>query len=124
MLLLLLILVTLFVGYPVLQHFLSPPSPVTLLPGFNFGGRNATGQVPSLPNLPSLIDKVTPEVALSRTGSDGRTWNLVFSDEFETDGRTFWPGDDPFWEAQDLNYWYVVPLAPPKLILMHELCDL
>jgi beta-glucanase (GH16 family) len=30
---------------------------------------------------------------------------LVFSDEFNTDGRTFWPGDDPFWEAENLHYW-------------------
>jgi beta-glucanase (GH16 family) len=30
---------------------------------------------------------------------------LVFSDEFNLDGRTFWPGDDPFWEAQNMNYW-------------------
>ena len=32
---------------------------------------------------------------------------LVFSDEFNTDGRTFYPGDDPFWEAVDLHYWAV-----------------
>jgi len=30
---------------------------------------------------------------------------LIFSDEFNTDGRTFYPGDDPYWEAADLNYW-------------------
>ena len=30
---------------------------------------------------------------------------LVFSDEFNTDGRTFYPGDDPYWEAEDLHYW-------------------
>lgn len=49
---------------------------------------------------------------------------LVFSDEFNTDGRTFYPGgsfpsihssapnfiellfiDDPYWEAVDLYYW-------------------
>jgi hypothetical protein len=46
----------------------------------------------------------------------------VFSDEFNTDGRSFYPGgpycslsflylssfiliDDPFWEAVDLQYW-------------------
>jgi hypothetical protein len=34
---------------------------------------------------------------------------LVFSDEFNTDGRTFYPGDDPFWEAEDLHYWAVGP---------------
>jgi len=30
---------------------------------------------------------------------------LVFSDEFNTDGRSFYPGDDPYWEAVDLHYW-------------------
>ena len=30
---------------------------------------------------------------------------LIFSDEFNTDGRTFYPGDDPYWEAADLHYW-------------------
>lgn len=29
-----------------------------------------------------------------------------FSDEFQTDGRTFYPGDDPYWTAVDL--WYGV----------------
>lgn len=32
---------------------------------------------------------------------------LIFSDEFTTDGRTFYPGDDPYWEAVDLHYWAV-----------------
>jgi beta-glucanase (GH16 family) len=31
---------------------------------------------------------------------------LVFSDEFNTPGRTFYPGDDPYWTAVDL--WYGV----------------
>ncbi|TRM60178.1 glycoside hydrolase family 16 protein [Schizophyllum amplum] len=30
---------------------------------------------------------------------------LIFSDEFNVDGRTFYPGDDPYWEAVDLHYW-------------------
>jgi beta-glucanase (GH16 family) len=29
----------------------------------------------------------------------------VFSDEFNKEGRTFYPGDDPYWEAVDLHYW-------------------
>lgn len=36
---------------------------------------------------------------------------LIFSDEFNTDGRTFWPGDDPYWEAVDLHYWAVGSIA-------------
>jgi beta-glucanase (GH16 family) len=39
-------------------------------------------------------------------------WTLVFSDEFNTDGRTFYAGDDPYWEAVDLHYWGTVcPLS-------------
>lgn len=30
---------------------------------------------------------------------------LVFSDEFNQDGRSFYPGDDPYWEASNLHYW-------------------
>ncbi|KIY45188.1 glycoside hydrolase family 16 protein [Fistulina hepatica ATCC 64428] len=62
----------------------------------------------SLPDmgLPTLVDSATPDSAKTRTGSDGKTYNLVFSDEFEVDGRTFYPaGDDPYWEGVDLYYW-------------------
>lgn len=31
---------------------------------------------------------------------------MQYSDEFNTDGRTFYPGDDPYWTAVDL--WYGV----------------
>jgi beta-glucanase (GH16 family) len=55
--------------------------------------------------LPSLIDKDTPDDARTRTGFDGQKYNLVFSDEFEVEGRTFYPGDDPFWEGVDYHYW-------------------
>lgn len=95
-------LLTLFAGYPIISYYTS--NRITT-PGFNLGGINVTGQVPSLPGLPSLIDKDTPSSAMYRTGSDGKTYQLVFSDEFNTDGRTFWPGDDPFWEAENLHYW-------------------
>ena len=63
---------------------------------------NGTGQVPSLPNMPQLIDPETPQSVRSRTGFDGFEYDLVFSDEFNTPGRSFYPGDDPFWEAADL----------------------
>ena len=36
--------------------------------------------------------------------TDGTDWELVFSDEFEKEGRTFWPGDDPFWEGGNFYY--------------------
>jgi beta-glucanase (GH16 family) len=55
--------------------------------------------------MPELIDSDTPSSAMTRTGFDGQDYELVFSDEFNVDGRTFYPGDDPFWEAVDLWYW-------------------
>jgi beta-glucanase (GH16 family) len=55
--------------------------------------------------MPQLIDPDTPDNVKTRKGFDNQDYQLVFSDEFERDGRTFWPGDDPFWEAVDLWYW-------------------
>jgi beta-glucanase (GH16 family) len=53
-----------------------------------------------------LIDKETPtEVRTKPSWVDGSEMQLIFSDEFNTDGRTFYPGDDPYWEAADLHYW-------------------
>ncbi|KAH8827649.1 beta-glucan synthesis-associated [Flagelloscypha sp. PMI_526] len=65
---------------------------------------NGTGQAPEFFSMPTVIDKDTPASAKTRTGFDGQDYVLVFSDEFERDGRTFYPGDDPYWEAVDL--WY------------------
>lgn len=72
--------------------------------------------------MPDLVDKDTPPEFLTRTGFDGQQYDLVFSDEFNTEGRTFYPGqcslryivlhtylgsgDDPYWTAVDL--WYGV----------------
>jgi beta-glucanase (GH16 family) len=55
-------------------------------------------------HVSSLVDPDTPNSAKTRVGFDGQAYNLVFSDEFNLDNRTFNPGDDPFWEAADL--WY------------------
>ncbi|KAJ6584746.1 glycoside hydrolase family 16 protein [Mycena capillaripes] len=97
-------LLALFAGYPIISSF-GLPKP-TLNGGFNLGGINSTGQVPDLIGFPSLIDKDTPSDAYSRTGiTDKKKYNLIFSDEFNTDGRSFYPGDDPYWEAVDLHYW-------------------
>ncbi|KAJ8606858.1 hypothetical protein MRB53_040668 [Persea americana] len=103
--LLILGILTLFAGYPIIAHF-------TLLHeskkgGFNLGGTNATGQVAQMPTniRTDLIDRDTPDAAKTRVGFDGQQYSLVFSDEFNVDGRSFYPGDDPFWEALDLHYW-------------------
>lgn len=63
-------------------------------------------QVPDMEGNFQLIDKETPVEALTRKSlEDGSEWDLVYSDEFNTEGRSFYPGDDPFWEAMDLHYW-------------------
>jgi beta-glucanase (GH16 family) len=55
-----------------------------------------------------LIDPDTPKSALTRKTSSGKTQKLVFSDEFNVDGRTFYDGDDPYWQAMDI--WYGVTM--------------
>ncbi|THV03459.1 beta-glucan synthesis-associated [Dendrothele bispora CBS 962.96] len=89
-------LLVLLVGYPVasfarnkVNRFNAQKPPVT-----------------SFMNL-GLIDPDTPPDALTITSvTDGKTkMKLVFSDEFNVDGRSFYPGDDPYWEAVDLHYW-------------------
>ncbi|KAG0141546.1 hypothetical protein CROQUDRAFT_685224 [Cronartium quercuum f. sp. fusiforme G11] len=54
------------------------------------------------PQRDGLIDPDTPKNARTRRGFDGDEYELVFSDEFNLDGRTFWPGDDPFCDQE----WY------------------
>jgi beta-glucanase (GH16 family) len=63
------------------------------------------GRIALLKNIrTSLVDPDTPKSALTKTAPDGSKLKLVFSDEFNTDGRTFYPGDDPYFQAMDL--WY------------------
>ncbi|RPA94517.1 beta-glucan synthesis-associated [Choiromyces venosus 120613-1] len=53
----------------------------------------------------SLIDPDTPKSAFTRDSVFGKgKLKLVFSDEFNKDGRTFYEGGDPFWQAVDLRY--------------------
>ncbi|GAA5973131.1 hypothetical protein JCM11641_006283 [Rhodosporidiobolus odoratus] len=63
--------------------------------------------VSGAPNITNraMIDPDTPTSAYTKMGSDGVEMQLVFSDEFNVDGRLFYPGMDPFWEAMDLHYW-------------------
>ncbi|KAI0756878.1 glycoside hydrolase family 16 protein [Daedaleopsis nitida] len=97
-------MLTLFAGYPLITYF--SKTPLSTNGGFNLGGINATGQIPSIPGNWGLVDLETPDDAQTyidfRTGKE---WQLVFSDEFNKEGRTFYPGDDPYWEAVDLHYW-------------------
>jgi hypothetical protein len=52
----------------------------------------SVGQAPVLFQMPDLIDAETPADARSRTGFDGQDYELVFSDEFNVPGRSFYPG--------------------------------
>ena len=62
---------------------------------------------PLLKNIrQGLIDPDTPSSVMSRTGSDGNEQQLVFSDEFNDDGRTFYDGDDAYYQGVDI--WYGV----------------
>ncbi|KAK7044468.1 GH16 domain-containing protein [Favolaschia claudopus] len=92
-------IVGLFLGYPVTSHFTNPTRVSEL-------HINATGQMPNIGNW-GLIDSDTPKdvYKIHAYHDPSETLQLVFSDEFETEGRSFYPGDDPYWEAVDLNYW-------------------
>lgn len=97
-------LVTLFAGYPVITYFTR--TALSNQGGFNLGGINASGQIPQIPGNLGLIDTDTPSSAYTKPSwNSGPDMQLVFSDEFNTPGRTFWPGDDPYWEAANLHYW-------------------
>ncbi|KAK7676909.1 hypothetical protein QCA50_020165 [Cerrena zonata] len=101
-----LVLITFFAGYPIITHFTSQQ--LSNLGAFNLGGINGSGQVPVMPGNFMLIDPDTPADAYTKepwNSAMGKTMELVFSDEFNVDGRTFYPGDDPYWEAVDLHYW-------------------
>ncbi|KAJ7059441.1 beta-glucan synthesis-associated protein-domain-containing protein [Mycena amicta] len=103
-------LAALFLIYPLHLYFTSHNH--TLLgSNSNSGsgpGVNATGQVPNIGNF-GLVDLNTPKDAYSiaayNSNSPSQKMQLVFSDEFEEEGRSFYPGDDPYWEAVDLHYW-------------------
>ena len=100
--------IVLSAGYPVYSHFTRKRQ--TTQGAFNLGGTNATGQVPKITNNIGLIDTATPKSAYTKPSfaDPNQMWDLVFSDEFNVDGRTFYPGDDPYWEAVDLHYWQTV----------------
>ncbi|UZJ56521.1 hypothetical protein CBS101457_005841 [Exobasidium rhododendri] len=96
----------LFMGYPILSEFYFDKEGYK--DGFGLGGSNASGQIPDVERMgfrASLIDKDTPRSSYKKMGlglNNDETWNLQWSDEFDVPGRSFYPGDDPFWEAVNL----------------------
>lgn len=98
-------ILALFAGYPIIANLDKIFNKNSYKNGYNLGGTNGSGQVPIFQGLASLIDTDTPANAQKWTHPvTNDQYHLVFSDEFEEEGRTFWPGDDPFWTAVDL--WY------------------
>ncbi|KAJ1660932.1 beta-glucan synthesis-associated protein [Dispira simplex] len=91
-------MLSLFIIYPILQNYVKFDQKST-----DVKDENHQYQPLKPDKLP--IDPDTPKDALTRTTYDGEEYTLVFSDEFNKDGRSFFPGDDPYWEAVDLWYW-------------------
>ncbi|ORY00645.1 concanavalin A-like lectin/glucanase [Basidiobolus meristosporus CBS 931.73] len=85
----------LFIAYPIVSEIRKTNGLIDYsdIPKINRGGRN------------SWIDYDTPKSAYHHTALDGSTYDLVFSDEFEQDGRSFKPGADKAFEAVNLHYW-------------------
>ncbi|KAI9631792.1 beta-glucan synthesis-associated [Dioszegia hungarica] len=97
------LLLGLFAAYPIASYYTS--NSLGTNGAYNLGGINSTGQIPQITNFRPVIDVDTPQSAMTRTGYDGQKYYLAFSDEFNKDGRTFYPGDDPYWTAMDIHYW-------------------
>ncbi|WWC91061.1 uncharacterized protein L201_006002 [Kwoniella dendrophila CBS 6074] len=99
----LILLLVLFAGYPILDFYLAKT--IQSNGAYNLGGINSTGQIPDIGAF-QLIDKDTPQSAYTwKSLETGDEWELIFSDEFNREGRKFFNGDDPYWEAVDLHYW-------------------
>ena len=93
LILLFFLMLLMFAGYPILSYYLTPYQDTD--GGYNLGGINATGQVASFGHF-ALIDPDTPQSAYTHNSLEtGDQWELVFSDEFNVDGRTFYDGEPP-----------------------------
>ncbi|KAE8248875.1 hypothetical protein A4X13_0g5438 [Tilletia indica] len=122
LLILALTLLFIFAGWPVLTAFrprptgslttpITPNSELALKLGYNQakivpppGVRNSSKLGWGMMRR-GLVDPDTPKSVREKVGDDGRRMKMVFSDEFNVERRTFFPGDDPIWVAQDLYYW-------------------
>ncbi|CAE6504732.1 unnamed protein product [Rhizoctonia solani] len=98
-------IILLFAGYPIIAYLTN--APMSTLGGCVVFSYNLYQHAYRFarPNV-GLIDRDTPKSAYTRTSHvDGTTYDLIFSDEFNVEGRSFYPGDDPYWEAVDEHYW-------------------
>jgi beta-glucanase (GH16 family) len=63
---------------------------------------DATKLIKTRSGLRPWVDADTPEHANTVTTSRGDTWDLVMSDEFNVEGRSFAPGNDHLWTAIEM----------------------
>ncbi|OMJ14916.1 Beta-glucan synthesis-associated protein KRE6 [Smittium culicis] len=105
--LVLLSLITLFIIVPLLsffnygRKFTPKEDPFRDIDYYDilFYQQAENSSVKNQPLIPSnfKIDPDTPEDKKVYRSSKGKDWKLVFSDEFNVDGRTFMPGNDSVW---------------------------
>ncbi|KAF2154172.1 glycoside hydrolase family 16 protein [Myriangium duriaei CBS 260.36] len=95
----------LFIGYPILTFVRR-----MIAPNNDACSNNPACIAIDYPLLKNVrggpIDPNTPSSAMTKKSQTGSTLKLVFSDEFEEEGRTFYPGDDPYFSG--VNFWYGV----------------
>lgn len=96
------------IGYPVASALTSNAAAVNTT-SYLSGTPNSTSSsddpiVSNAPNITNrgLIDPDTPTSAYTKTGVDDVELKLVFSDEFNTDGRTFYPSE---WLCMAFKSW-------------------
>ena len=95
-------LLGLFVLFPALTFFSKVP-----LSALGLGSQSAQSaaatQVRGTAFGRANVDTATPSDVHTRASYHDPTQQLQlgWSDEFEVEGRSFYPGDDPFWEAVD-----------------------
>jgi hypothetical protein len=107
-------LLFIFVGLPILsstgviEYSSAYSTPLDQMPKANQPEPWATvndRKYPLLNNIRrGLIDPDTPKSVRTKKGEFGDEYELVFSDEFNDNNRTFYEGDDPFFFAPDI--WY------------------
>lgn len=107
-----------FAGLPLLDYFTSRSLGITSRVKFGTTSTNSTGQQGAVDGFDGLVDMDTPKDAYNEKSFDGDDMVLIFSDEFNKDGRTFYPGDDPFWCVCENVFCNVRLLI--ALILMHR----
>ncbi|KAE8914467.1 hypothetical protein PF003_g2124 [Phytophthora fragariae] len=78
-----------------------PASRVVTITAIVMAAVQATTEYSTKSGILPWVDPVTPNNRQTYTSSRGGTWDLVMSDEFNTEGRSFEPGDDHLWTSME-----------------------